>query len=192
MVLHGQFLSLNDLQKYIDKIFEENKSKLYSFPTIFSKMRSSIGFGDRYQYLKYKPGNDSPPPTFYNFSSLFEDNKVKRIGRTFGVSRKAFNSVYFPSNLVSPKFLIDLPGPGHYLYEQTNSQNKKFSMKFRHENQNEFNKFPSPSKYFPQLNPYQNEKNMGRVSFGFGKKSDPTKIIIEINRFYRLSRAWFL
>ena len=78
----------------------------YDVAPLRSKRATSIGYGKKYDFSKAVANN--PSPSNYEKPSIFDKNKRKNIGKTFGVSRERMK--------VTGALVIkgNYPGPGQY------------------------------------------------------------------------------
>jgi len=128
---------------------ELKEASFYDLPTTFSKRTSSFGIGTRPQIFEAHRAQ-TPDPASYKLPQEFE---VKPgTGWSFGISRKAYEHVYFPGMVPSKN--RDNPGPGAYKHRQRiGAEGLKFSLKYKFPSEmvKKSSKFvPGPGAYDPK------------------------------------------
>ena len=105
------------------KNIPQNNASLPLFPSQFSPLYTkNFGFGEKIQFMKRLPADESPPPSKYKIGSQFLKNLEDKKGNTFGIARKYYDSVFIPNTyLVSLKCSTDIPGSGKYPVQNLNT-----------------------------------------------------------------------
>merc|ERR1712100_714556 len=114
----------------------------YDVKPMKSRRAASIGYGKKYDFSK-QGNSGNPAPTNYAQPSIFDRNKRKNIGKTFGVSRermKATGAMVLKSGL---------PGPGQYS-QSVNFKNLRDSIRAKTHNPYSYTtarEVPGPGQY---------------------------------------------
>lgn len=153
--------------------YNMNKAEFLNFPTIVTNKCSTIGHGERGQFLKKLPGYEVPPPTNYNYVSEFI-RKDPLKGKTFGLGYKYYDNVLVPgAKMLTPKNLAEIPGPGHYNTERGHSFGEnatQATIKSRIPiNYFATKEFPAPNMYKPNYATVE-QGRYNSISFGVGKR----------------------
>jgi hypothetical protein len=81
------------------------KLAFYTCDSQLSQRKASIGYGRKHEFSDNMPV--SPPVTAYKQQSMFEENKNKKKGKSFGLSRDQI-----PDRSYLIPQLHKMPGPG--------------------------------------------------------------------------------
>lgn len=136
-------------------------------------MRStSLGKGDKYDFTREHKNKNAQ---FYNYHSDFDTKKPHSPQWSFGISRSAYDKVYYETNKMFDK---NVPGPGKYDYlKPFGTGALKFSMYSKGENKDikGKSKLPGPGEYpIISINPngkypISHYKNATTICFGASK-----------------------
>jgi hypothetical protein len=164
-----------------DRFFQlppDNNAKYSAFPTALSGRYSTFGFGER-SLQKHLPAADTPAPGHYYLPSIFDSSRfLQAKGKTFGIARSYYESVYTPhQDNITPKISSQVPAPGRYSPLESNPigrNAKKFSLKSRVPPPPTATKdYPPPCAYKPVHTLTESNRYKG-VGFGVGNRGGPT------------------
>ena len=158
-------------------IISQHTAEYKNFSTIIDHRYSTIGWGERGQFINDLPSFETPSPADYK-ADLYEP-RIPAKGKTFGLGAKAYENVYIPgSHLVTPRNAAVIPSPAHYdtLYTphslgksgQKLSITGKMPMKYPTTKE-----FPGPNVYKPNYSTVEQTKYQG-ISFGAGDRAGST------------------
>ena len=141
-------------------------------PACFSTRASGFGYGDKKGVPVYC-GLEAPSPDNYKIRGQFERIRPN-VGRTFGVSHKAYEKVYIPNSKQSFG-TAENPGPGNYdIKTLIASSSLKYSIKNKlKDNDSATRDNPPPNSYnlnFKLTSP----SKFKQISFGFGNRVSVT------------------